>query len=195
MWDVCISSGISNTSQNGEKCPPFPSSLHLSDRESSGKVGPVALGTAAMNLTALHPCGMRARNHKDKFQGKKILRVFRDWQIVVNIYTKNDTEVLSERKLLILSISIARFNHFRRRPWLGHCLVRSECSFQLSEVSRREKFLSLLCMFIQGIVKKDLSIEREITPQLQISPFCTSSDTDIVTASVTGETDFISEHS
>lgn len=57
-------------------------------------------------------------------------------------------------------------------------------------MSRREKFLSF-SVYSQVIVGKDLSIEREITPQLHTSAFGTVC---IVAPSVTGQTDPISEH-
>lgn len=151
MWDVHISSGISNTSQNGEKCPPSPSSLHLSER--TAEITLPEWGLLHFQHSHKQPC-TRLEWHQGTSQvsGEKILRVFKDWQIIIdNVYSRNDTDIVSER-------SIAHFHHLvRNRGWDIVWCVQSVPSS--SEMTRREKFLSLLCIFIGDCEER--SVHRE----------------------------------
>lgn len=84
MWDVCISSGNGNASQNGEKYHPFPSSLYLNNRTVEIILTKWGLlhfqhwisAIAAMKQTAFHEYETISESPKAKFQKK---RVFRDW--------------------------------------------------------------------------------------------------------------------
>lgn len=79
MWDVCISSGNGNASQNGEKYHPFPSSLYLNNRTVEIILTKWGLlhfqhwisAIAAMKQTAFHEYKTISESPKAKFQKKK----------------------------------------------------------------------------------------------------------------------------